>query len=86
MVRQSDLLRVSKVWVVVNRWVQVEKNWQVDRLIWVQELVLEAETLYFVEIEGTLFWEDLVDGNTRDWFVRSIEDFIECEGSLTCID
>lgn len=86
MISQSYFFRLSQVRVVVNRWVQVEKNRQVDRLIWVQELVLEAKALYFVEIEGALFWEDLVDGNTCDWLVRSVENFIEREGSLACID
>lgn len=86
MIRQRDLFRLSQVRVVVDRWVQVEKNWQVDRLIWVQKLVLEAETLYFVEVEGALLRKDLVDGDTCDWFVRPIENFIECKSCLTCID
>lgn len=85
MVSKSDFFGFCEVRVMVNGGVQVEENRQVERLIGIQELVLEAEALNFVEVEGTFLWVYLVYGNARNRFVRPIVDFVECEGSLTSI-
>ena len=69
MVSQSDLLLVAKVWIMVDGRVQVKQYWQVERLVRVQELVLKAKALDFVEIQGALFREDLIDGDSCDGLV-----------------
>ena len=69
MICQNDFFFLSQVTVVVNRRVQVKQHRQVNRLVWIEELVFEAEALDFVEIQGDLFREDLVDCNACDWFV-----------------
>lgn len=48
-------------------------------------MILEAETLDFVEIESGLLWSDLVDGNTSHWFVWSIVYLVEGKSCLACI-
>lgn len=69
MVSQSYLFDFFQVCIVIYRWVKIEQYWEINRLIWVQELILEAEALDFIEVKGTLFREDLVDGNTSDGLV-----------------
>lgn len=39
----------------------------------------------FVEVEGAVFWMNLVDGDTCDRFITPIVHFIECKGSFTSI-
>jgi len=54
-------------------------------LLRVQQLILEAETLDFVEVQGALLRENLVDSNSRDWLIRPVVHLIEGKGSLTSI-
>lgn len=85
-VRQSDFFVLCQVWIMVDWWVEIKEYWEVNWLIWIQKLILEAEALDFVEVESTFFGEDLVNGNASDRLIRAIVHLIECESSLTCID
>lgn len=63
---QNHLFAVREHWIVQNGWVQIEQNRQVDLLARVKELVFETEALDLIEVECTLFWKDLVDGDAGE--------------------
>lgn len=86
MVSKDKLFVILETWVVVDRRVQVEEQGQVERLVRVQQLILEAEALYFVEVNGGIFWGQLVDSNASYRFVTSVVYLVEREGSLAGVD
>lgn len=86
MVRQGNFFDLSQIRVVVDRGVKVKEDGQIKWLVWVEQLVFETEALDFIEVQGTLFRENLIDSDTSDWLVWSVEYFIESEGSLTSIN
>ena len=86
MVRKGNLFLLFEVRIEVDRWVKVEENGEIQRLIRVQQLVFEAEALNFVEVHGTLLGENLVDRDASDRLVRPIVHFIKGQGCLTGID
>ena len=85
MVRENDVNRVRYVWIMRYRRIQVEKHRQINLLMWVDELVLEAKTLNFVEVLSDLFRKNLIDGNPSYWFIRPVVHFIEGKGSFASI-
>ena len=46
---------------------------------------MTAEALDFIEVEGALLWENLVDSDACDRLVRSVVHFVETQGCLSCI-
>ena len=85
MVRQDDVFTISQVRVMADRRVQVEKYWQVDLFVGVDQLVLEAEALDLVEVHGQFFREDLIDSDSCNRFIRPIIHLVEGQGRLTRI-
>ena len=71
---------------MVDRWVKIEEYRKVNRLIGIQELILEAEALDFVEVQSAFLWEDLVNGDSSDRLIRTIVHFVESKSSLTSVD
>jgi hypothetical protein len=65
--------------------VEVEEDGQVHGLLGVEQLVLEAEALYFVEVESSLIRVDLVNRYPWDGLIRSIVYLIEGKTCLTSI-
>jgi len=84
-IREHNLMQVCEIRVMADWGVQVKQHWQVHLLLRVQQLILEAETLDFVEVQGALLRENLVDSNSRDWLIRPVVHLIEGKGSLTSI-
>ena len=76
-VRQSDFFVFCQVWIMVDWWVEIKENWEVNRLIWIQKLILEAEALNFVKVQGAFLGEYLVNGDASDRLIRAIVHFIE---------
>lgn len=70
---------------MIDGWVQVKKYWKVNLLVRVQQLVFEAKTLNFVEVERNFFWVDLVDGDACDGLVWLVIDLVEGKSGLTSI-
>ena len=85
MIGQINLLAVGQSWIMANSWVQIEQKGHVQTLVGVQKLIFEAEALNFVEIQGCFLREDLVDGDTSDWSICSVEHFVEAESCLSSI-
>ena len=85
MICQYNLLVPHHVAIMINRWVQVKEHWQVYRFVRVEQLVLKAEALYFIEVKCALFWEYLVYCDASYRFIRAIIDFIKSKGCLTSI-
>ena len=77
MICEEYLFAVCELWLVVNCWIQIEQKREIDRLIWIEQLILKAKALDFVEVEGHFFREYLIDGYASHRSIRSIEHFIE---------
>ena len=61
---ENDLPLSSNVCVMVDSWIKIKEYREVHRLIWVEQLVLEAEALDLIEVESCLLRADLVDSYT----------------------
>ena len=85
MVSKDNLFVTFKCGIMVNSRVQVEQQWQINLLLWIQKLIFEAKALNFVEINGDLLWADLVDSDSSNWFIRSVVNFVECKCCLASI-
>ena len=70
---------------MINRWVQVKEHWQVYRFVRVEQLVLKAEALYFIEVKCALFREYLIYRDASYRLIRAIIDFIKSKGRLASI-
>ena len=85
MIGQYYVLFAGEVRIVVNGGVQVEKDRQVHWFLRIEKLVLKAEALDLVEVEGGLLWEDLVNGYSSYRLVWSVVDFVKGEWGLACV-
>ena len=86
MISQKYLFNIMTRWIMGDGWVKVEQEGQLEGLVGVEELVLEAEALNLIKIHRYFFWINLVNGNTRNRPVRPVEYFVEAEGRLACVD
>lgn len=71
-VGQSDGVHSGHPRVGVELGVDVEEDGHVDLLVRVQPLLLEAETLYLVEVLSGLEGDHVVGGDADDRFVRGV--------------
>ena len=76
-VGKNDITLVREVRVIVDGRIKVEQNWEVDALIWIEELVLKAETLDLVKVERHFFRVDLVNGDACNRLVRPVVHLVE---------
>lgn len=82
---QNDVLSATQVRIVVDGRVQIEQKRQVNWLIRIEQLVLEAETLNFVEIQRGLLGENLVDCDSSDRLTWPVIDLVKGQAGFTCI-
>lgn len=85
MISKRNIDLALQVRVVIDCGVQIEQNWEVDLLVWVQQLIFEAETLNFGKVQAHIFWVNLVDCNSCNRLVTFVEYFVECQRSFTSI-
>ena len=60
-VDKEEVLCVFEVAILIDGWVKVEKDRQVDTLLRIKHLVLKAKALNLVEVDRRIVWRYLVN-------------------------
>ena len=68
-VDKEEVLRVFEVAILIDGWVKVEEDRQVDTLLWIKHLVLKAKALNLVEVDRCIVWCYLVYRDSHDRLV-----------------
>ncbi len=86
LVANYDFLAVDELSFVFNSRVEIEEDRQIDFLLRIEHLILEAEALDLIKVEGGVLWHDLVDRYPDDWRICLIIGLVEGEGCFACVD